>query len=103
VKGPAGKSLHLGAARLRCALPSGRSAAWLAHLTGGQGVAGSNPVAPTVSTLFFPARWRSEKPKAETDAETPRARMGLPSRSAGRGEKRCRRRGPGSLLLEGRA
>src|SRR5262249_40244973 len=26
---------------------SGRSAAWLAHLTGGQGVGGSNPVAPT--------------------------------------------------------
>src|SRR5260370_19706117 len=26
---------------------SGRSGAWLAHLTGGQGVAGSNPVAPT--------------------------------------------------------
>src|SRR5580658_5176780 len=26
---------------------SGRSAAWLAHLTGGQGVGGSNPLAPT--------------------------------------------------------
>ena len=29
---------------------SGRGAAWLAHQTGGLGVAGSNPVAPT--TLF---------------------------------------------------
>src|SRR5580658_2138632 len=28
---------------------SGRSAAWLAHLTGGQGVGGSNPLAPTGS------------------------------------------------------
>lgn len=27
---------------------SGRSAAWLAHLTGGQGVGGSNPLVPTI-------------------------------------------------------
>src|SRR4029077_6133765 len=27
-------------------IQSGRSAAWLAHLTGGQGVGGSNPLAP---------------------------------------------------------
>src|SRR5882724_9990710 len=32
----------------------GRSAAWLAHLTGGQGVGGSNPPAPT--TFFGQAR-----------------------------------------------
>ncbi len=31
---------------------SGRSAARLAHLTGGQGVAGSNPVAPTIFNLL---------------------------------------------------
>lgn len=27
---------------------SGRSAVWLAHLTGGQGAEGSNPFAPTI-------------------------------------------------------
>jgi hypothetical protein len=32
---------------------SGRSAAWLAHLTGGQGVGGSNPLAPTVCFVSF--------------------------------------------------
>src|SRR5690606_26357340 len=29
---------------------AGCGAAWLAHLTGGQGVAGSNPVSPTIET-----------------------------------------------------
>src|SRR5207247_2895211 len=36
----------------RSALGTGCSAAWLAHLTGGQGVAGSNPAIPTT----FPHR-----------------------------------------------
>ncbi len=50
------KALHSVWLRLVCAHPcslpkstgrSGRSAVWLAHLTGGQGVGGSNPLAPT--------------------------------------------------------
>ena len=40
---------------------SGRSAAWLAHLTGGQGVAGSNPVAP----IFLPAGKKIEQVNLE--------------------------------------
>ncbi len=33
---------------------SGRSAVWLAHLTGGQGVGGSNPLAPIFQPFDFP-------------------------------------------------
>ncbi len=32
---------------------SGRSAVWLAHLVWDQGVEGSNPFAPTTSSIFF--------------------------------------------------
>jgi hypothetical protein len=32
----------------------GRSAVWLAHLTGGQGAEGSNPFAPTIFPFFTP-------------------------------------------------
>ncbi len=35
---------------------AGRGAAWLAHLSGGQGVAGSNPVAPTKTRHEKPSR-----------------------------------------------
>lgn len=45
VAGREGESLH-GVANI-----SGRGAAWLARLTGGQEVAGSNPVAPTLLTV----------------------------------------------------
>ncbi len=45
VAGREGDSLH-GVANI-----SGRGAAWLARLTGGQEVAGSNPVAPTLLTV----------------------------------------------------
>ncbi len=33
--------------------PSERSAAWLAHQSGGLGVGGSNPLAPTISRLLI--------------------------------------------------
>src|SRR5436190_2207138 len=38
-------------------LRSGCSAAWLAHLTGGQGVAGSNPAIPTTFSRYIPVTW----------------------------------------------
>lgn len=41
----------------------GRSAAWLAHLTGGQGVGGSNPPAPT-TFLFLPSDATTEGQRA---------------------------------------
>src|SRR6187399_604355 len=60
-----GSSLQSGGKRLGSAVVdvrapsdlvgSGRSAAWLAHLTGGQGVGGSNPPAPTISTPLLAA------------------------------------------------
>ena len=34
-------------------LVTGRSAAWLAHWSGGPGVGGSNPLAPTILLTFF--------------------------------------------------
>ena len=37
----------------RASLQTGCSAAWLAHLTGGQGVAGSNPAIPTIFVRYF--------------------------------------------------
>ena len=36
-----------------CLLFSERGAAWLAHLSGGQGVGGSNPPAPTINARDF--------------------------------------------------
>ena len=38
--------LHVASGVSRTRTPTGCSAAWLAHLTGGQGVAGSNPAIP---------------------------------------------------------
>ena len=40
--------LHVASGVSRTRTSTGCSAAWLAHLTGGQGVAGSNPAIPTI-------------------------------------------------------
>src|SRR5262245_63522703 len=46
---------------------SGRSAAWLAHLPWAQGVAGSNPVAPTTSLENLP-NTNNDRELAESSA-----------------------------------
>ena len=86
--------------------PSGRSAAWLAHLTGGQGVAGSNPVAPTGSAARRAARTAAGRlcpgrsaPTAGQTRAAPRTAAPLAIQST---ERRCMRSSPAPVGREGR-
>ena len=53
---------------------SERGAAWLAHLSGGQGVGGSNPLAPTINTIENKDVFQASHPVAPVQMRTNRRR-----------------------------